>query len=80
MDGYQVRFDRALRNRIEAIIIDRCTVLSSSPASDYPSYMERVGFIKGLRHSLQEMNEVQSDLSNPEKPVSSKGFLKGYET
>lgn len=79
MDGYQVRFAGTLREKLEKLIADRTTSLSTSPAPDYAGYMDRVGFIKGLRYALQEMDQVQTDLSNPDKKPITPVTLQRYE-
>ena len=79
MDGYQVRFSSELRSRLEKIISSMSDILSTVPVPDYPTYMERVGHIKGLRSVLQEMSDVETAISTPDKPVTPRLKLKGYE-
>ena len=81
MDAYQIRFSSGLQSSLEQKIVELGNLLSTTPAQDHAAYMERVGFIRGIRYALQEAVDLETKLSRPEeKQLSFKTIQRGYET
>jgi hypothetical protein len=67
MDVFQTRLSQALSARLGERIAKLTAQLISSASPDHAHYMERVGVIRGLKHAMEAIQEVEIELGRPEK-------------
>lgn len=83
MDLYQSRFAAVLKDTLETNAVERTTALVTTKASTYEDYRERIGFIRGLKYALDQIEAVRKTLDRPETSTTEarkENAIHTYET
>ena len=67
MDAFSSRLTQRLRDRATERMSILAHGLAITPAQDYASYMKVVGQVQGIKEFLEFMQEVEVELTSPEK-------------
>jgi hypothetical protein len=66
MDSFTTRFAARLNEEIEGVIIDKTAKLVTTRAVDFPDYVQRVGFIEGLKRAREIAKQIDVELNRAE--------------
>lgn len=58
----ETRFHTLLRVKVESAIENRSASIAAGEAADYPDYFKSVGYIQGLKESMELAKEVERDM------------------
>jgi hypothetical protein len=81
VDAFSQRFSSVIQETLKTKIAEKNESFSRAKASDYPTYCERVGFVKGLEDALAAAKELEATLGRSEKTQAALTVVRpGYET
>ena len=70
MDAFTTRLSKTLREQLEADAHDASHKLTIAVEPDYAGYREKVGLVKGLKHALALLSEIEKELGRAESAES----------
>jgi hypothetical protein len=81
VDAFSQRFSSVIQETLKTKIAEKNESFSRTKAPDYPTYCERVGFVKGLEDALARAKELETTLGRSEKTQGVVSIVRaGYET
>jgi hypothetical protein len=69
MDAFENLFARKLRDKLIKEISERDRQIADGKAVDYADYKAKVAFAAGMRHALDFMEIVHTELMRPEEHI-----------
>jgi hypothetical protein len=81
LDAYDSRLVKQFRAKVEKEIAEKLANIVDSEPVDHAAFRSRAGHIKGLRRSIEIINELEQDLRQPrsEKKATVSSGPNAYE-